>query len=307
MPGRVVEIAEDGRHLSVSRGFLVVEGEREELGRQELGRIPLDDVGVLLVNAHGTTYSNNLLVKLAEKGAAVVLCGANHAPVAWVWPLVGNHIQAARMRAQLAAGKPLAKRLWQTLIKAKIEQQAAVAAALGKPSGAFETLAREVRSGDPDNIEAQAARRYWPLIFGPDFRRDRAAFGVNAMLNYGYTVVRSAVARAVTGAGLHPSIGIHHSNQYNDMCLIDDLLEPFRPLVDLSVVRLTASGAAEVTPEIKRRLAGLVAADMATAAGTTPLGTCLERLAVSLAQAYESGIASLDLPLAPLPLELPGP
>ncbi len=300
MPDRVVEIAEDGRHLSVSRGFLVVEAER-----QELGRIPLDDVGVLIVNAHGTTYSNNLLVRLAEKGAAVVLCGANHSPVAWMWPLVGHHVQAARMRAQLAASKPLAKRLWQIVIKSKIEQQAAVLQALGKPAGAFDLLIREVRSGDPDTIEAQAARRYWPLIFGPDFRRDREASGANALLNYGYTVMRSAVARAVVGAGLHPSIGIHHSNQYNDMCLIDDLLEPFRPLVDLTVARLVTSGAPEVTPDIKRQLAGLTSADMATAAGTTPLSTCLERLAVSLARAYESGTASLDLPLAPLPLELP--
>jgi CRISPR-associated protein Cas1 len=302
MPGRVIEIAEDGRHLSVSRGFLVVEAEREELGR-----VPLDDVGVLLVNAHGTTYSNNLLVKLAEKGAAVVLCGANHAPVAWLWPLVGNHVQAARMRAQLEATRPLAKRLWQILIKAKIEQQAAVLAALGKTAGALETLARDVRSGDPDNIEAQAARRYWPLVFGPDFRRDRAAGGINAMLNYGYTIVRSSVARAVVSAGLHPSIGIHHSNQYNDMCLIDDLLEPFRPLVDLSVARLATGGANEVTPEIKRQLAGLISIDMATTAGTTLLGTCLDRLATSLAQAYESGTPDLDLPLAPLPLELPSP
>lgn len=301
-PGRTVEIAEDGRHLLVSRGFLVVEAER-----QELGRIPLDDVGVLIVNAHGTTYSNNLLVKLAEKGAAVVLCGANHAPVAWMWPLVGNHIQAARMRAQLSASKPLAKRLWQIVIKSKIEQQAAVLQALGRPAGAFDLLIRDVRSGDPDNIEAQAARRYWPLLFGPDFRRDRSSSGINAMLNYGYTVMRSAVARAVVGAGLHPSIGIHHSNQYNDMCLIDDLLEPFRPIVDLAVARLAAGGAAEVTPEIKRHLAGLTIADMATTAGTTPLATCMERLAVSLAQSYESGAASLDLPLAPLPLELPSP
>ena len=211
------------------------------------------------------------------------------------------------MRAQLAASKPLAKRLWQIVIKSKIEQQAAVLQALGKPAGAFDLLIREVRSGDPDNIEAQAARRYWPQIFGPDFRRDREASGINTLLNYGYTVMRSAVARAVVGAGLHPSIGIHHSNQYNDMCLIDDLLEPFRPLVDLTVARLVTGGAAELTPEVKRQLAGLMSADMATAAGTTPLSTCLERLAVSLAQAYESGTASLDLPLAPLPLELPSP
>lgn len=302
MIGRIVEIAEDGRHLSLSRGFMVVES-----GGGEIGRVALDDIGVVVVNAHGTSYTNNLLLALAERGAGVVLCGANHSPVAWVWPLVGHHAQAARMRAQLDAPRPLCKRLWQILIQSKIEQHGAVLAALAKPAGGFRLLARQVRSGDPDNLEAQAARRYWPLLFGDEFRRDRARPGINGMLNYGYTVLRSATARAVVAAGLHPSLGIHHRNRNDDMCLVDDLMEPFRPLVDLMVARLVAGGSAEVTPEVKRNLAGLTAADMRTELGTTPLGTCLERLAISLGQAYESGEAKLDLPLAPLPLEMPQP
>lgn len=156
-------------------------------------------------------------------------------------------------------------------------------------------------------MEAQAARRYWPLLFGPEFRRDRSRPGINSLLNYGYTVLRSATARAVVAAGLHPSLGLHHRNRVNDMCLVDDLMEPFRPVVDLMTVRLVGNGTETVTPEAKRGLAGLVSADMRTEQGTSPLATCLERLAISLGQAYESGEPTLSLPLAPLPLELPVP
>ncbi len=302
MIGRIVEIEQDGRHLSALRGFMVVSAEREELGR-----VPLDDIGAVVVNAHGVTYSNNLLIALAERGASVVLCGPNHAPVAWLWPLGGHHVQAARMRAQLESTKPIGKRLWQIIVRAKIEQQGAVLAALGRPAGGFRLLARQVASGDPQNLEAQAARRYWPLLFGDDFRRDQMAGGANSLLNYGYTVLRSATARAVMAAGLHPSLGVHHRNQYNNMCLVDDLMEPFRPLVDLRVARLLANGVAEVDADAKHALAEITSLDMRTAAGTTPLGACLERLASSLGKAFETRTVALDLPLAPLPLELAPP
>jgi CRISPR-associated protein Cas1 len=300
MIGRVVEIAEDGRFLSADRGFMTVSAE----GR-EIGRVPLDDIAVLLVNAHGVTYTNSLIRELAQRAAAVVLCGPNHLPFAWLWPLAGHHAQAARMRAQIDAGKPLCKRLWQVLVQAKIEQQGAALAALGRPAGGFRLLAREVRSGDPDNVEAQAARRYWPLMFGDDFRRDRNKPGLNAVLNYGYTVLRSATARAVVAAGLHPSIGVHHRNRADDMVLVDDLMEPFRPLVDIVVSRLAEQGQPEITPEVKRELAAVITFDMRTQAGTTPLAACLERLASSLGRAFETGEPKLELPLSPLPLELP--
>jgi CRISPR-associated protein Cas1 len=301
MIGRVVEVAEDGRHLSVLRGFMLVEAER-----RELGRIPLDDIGVVLINAHGATYSNNLVVELARRGAGLVACGPNHNPVAWLWPVVGHHAQAARMRAQAEAPKPLRKRLWQALVRAKIEQQGAVLNALGKRGEGFRLLGRQVASGDPSNLEAQAARRYWPLMFGDDFRRDREAPGLNGLLNYGYTILRSATARAVVCAGLHPSLGIHHRNRVNDMCLVDDLMEPFRPLVDLYVSRLAAEGIESVTSEAKRALARLTIADMQTGKGVTPLAACLDRLATSLGQSFEAGKPALELPLAPLPLDLAG-
>ncbi|HYG85724.1 MAG TPA: type II CRISPR-associated endonuclease Cas1 [Azospirillum sp.] len=308
MTGRIVEIAEDGRHLSLSRGFLVV----EERGR-EIGRVPLDGIGAVVANAHGLTYTNNLLLALAERGVAVVLCGPNHVPAAFLWPVDGHHVQAQRMRAQLNASVPLAKRLWQVLVRAKIRQQGAVLEARGAPSGAFETLARKVRSGDPENIEAQAARRYWPLLFGGDFRRDPDAAGMNGLLNYGYAILRSTVARAVMAAGLHPSLGLFHHNRSNPLCLVDDLMEPFRPFVDLAVVRLAEVGHEVVTPDTKRFLALVPSLDLPTAEGTTPLSTVIGRAATSLAQAYEIGKAELDLPgdggkaWAPMPLEWPAP
>jgi len=299
--GRVVEIATDGRRLSVERGFMLVEG-----ADGESGRVALDDIGVLLVNAHGVTYSNTLLVKLAERGAAVVLCAANHSPVAWLWPIDAHHEQTARMRAQLDAGRPLCKRLWQALVHAKVLQQAAVLEALGRPAGGVAALAAKVRSGDPDNIEAQAARRYWPLVMGPEFRRDRTGGGANVLLNYGYTVLRATCARAVTAAGLHPSVGVHHRTRADPLCLASDVMEPFRPIVDLAVARLSADGRAALDPEVKAALVAVLGADMQTARGTTPLSTCVERLAVSLAQAFASGEARLELPLAPLPLDAAG-
>jgi CRISP-associated protein Cas1 len=300
MIGRVVEIASDGRHLAVLRGFMTISSEGAEVAR-----VPLDDIGVLLCHAHGLTYSNNLLVELSQRGAAVVLCGPNHMPLAWVWPLDGHHVQALRMRHQLEADEPLRKRLWQGLVRAKIAQQGAVLKRFGKEDGAFDLLARKVRSGDPENMEAQAARRYWPLLMGKDFRRDRQSGGTNAMLNYGYTVLRAGVARSVTSAGLHPSIGLHHSNRGNPMCLVDDLMEPFRPLIDYLVVRLAADGEGDVTPSVKGSLASVLSLDMATARGTTPVSTCLERLTISLATAFETGKPELDLPEPLLPLELP--
>ena len=178
---RIVDISTDGRHLSSHRGFMIVSEDRAEVGR-----IALDDVVAVIVHAHGVTWSTNLLVALAERGALMLLCGANHAPVAVCLPLDGHHAQNGRMRAQWEASKPLYKQIWRRIIVAKINWQAAVLEANGHSASAFETLARRVGSGDPANIEAQAARRYWPLLMGENFRRNREAPGMNGMLNYGY-------------------------------------------------------------------------------------------------------------------------
>jgi CRISPR-associated protein Cas1 len=299
---RIIDIATDGRHLSAYRGFLIVTEKRAEVGR-----IPLDDVAAVIVHAHGVTWSTNLIVALAERGAILLLCGANHAPVAVCLPLDGHHAQNGRMRAQWEAGKPLSKQVWRKLIVAKIRWQAAVLEANGKSASAFDLLARRVGSGDPENVEAQAARRYWPLLMGKDFRRDRDAAGANALLNYGYAILRSMCARAVVAAGLHPSIGVHHANRGNAFALADDLIEPFRPLADALTLRLLARGIETLTPEVKRAFAGLIALDLPGETGTTTTAGAATRAAQTLATCFQSGRATdLVLPPPPSALELAG-
>ena len=291
MIGRIIEIAGDGRYVSLDRGFLVVSHRGEEVGRT-----PIDDVAALIGNAHGLVYSNNVLVALAERGAPFVLCGANHRPAGLLWPVDGHHRQAARMDAQLRASMPLRKRLWKAVVQAKIGMQAAAVGLFDGPESPLRRLAGKVRSGDPSNIEGQAARLYWGLMMGKAFRRDRGAPGANAMLNYGYTVLRALVARQVMAAGLHPGIPMHHANEGNAMRLVDDLMEPFRPLVDACVRRLLEAGHAELGPLERRELAVLGTRSLKTMHGVSPVGLVAQRFVVSLAQAYESPSASIEWP-----------
>lgn len=302
MIGRIVEVADDRRHLSMNRGFMVVQDTEGQ--RKELGQVPLDDIAAVIANAHGLSYTNNLLVALAERAAPFVLCAANHNAVGMLLPIEGNFEQAKRIEAQIAASLPTHKRMWAAIVRSKLEQQAAALEAAGAPTAPLTALAAKVRSGDPENLEAQGARRYWSLLFGDGFRRDQDGGGLNALLNYGYTVLRAATARAVIAAGLHPSIGLHHSHDNNAMRLVDDLMEPFRPAIDLKVWQLKRNGEELVTPEAKRALVRTLYDDMQTAAGATPVMACAQRLAVSLAQVYLGEREKLDLPLPGLPLAL---
>lgn len=298
MVGRVVEIETDGRHVAINRGFLVI----SEKGN-EVGKVPLDDIAAVIANSHGLTYSNNALVTLSTRGVPIVLCGANHMPVAIVWPVDTHHVQTGRMNDQIGASLPQKKRLWAQLVRAKILAQAATLAAVGAPNEGFFLLSRKVRSGDPDNVEAEAARRYWPLLLGADFRRDKDGDGINGLLNYGYAVLRAGVARAVMAAGLHPSFGLMHSNRSNPMVLVDDLMEPFRPSVDREVFRLVRDGAQEVNRDTKTALARIMVLDLPTDLGFSPLMVCAERLVQSLAKSYAGQGDRLDLPLPARPLE----
>ena len=302
MIGRIVEVADDRRHLFMSRGFMVVQDTEGE--RKELGQVPLDDIAAVIANAHGLSYTNNLLVALVERGAPFVLCAANHNAVGMLLPIDGNYQQGKRFDAQLEAGKPLTKRLWAEVVRSKLQQQAAALEAIGRPTIPLTALIGKVRSGDPDNLEAQAARRYWSLLFGEGFRRDQDAGGLNAMLNYGYTVLRATMARSVIAAGLHPTLGLHHSNDSNPMRLVDDLIEPFRPVMDLKIWLLQNSGETFITPDTKRALVRTLYDDMQTDIGATPVMVCTQKLATSLAQVYMGEREKLDLPLPSLPLAL---
>jgi len=219
-------------------------------------------------------------------------------------PIEGHHTQGARMRAQWEAGRPIMKQAWKQIVVSKVRMQEQVLTYAGLPSARLKQLAGKVSSGDKSNVEAQAARFYWPLLMGSGFRRDLDGNGSNGLLNYGYTVLRSAASRAVVAAGLHPTIGIHHSNRGNAFALSDDIMEPFRPLVDCCVRNIAHDRGTTVDTIAKKSLAKLIAIDLPVEGSTTPLSLALVRLAASLGRSLESGELQLALPENPGPMFL---
>ena len=232
MPRRVLEIAGDGRFLHSQRGFVIAEEGRD---RVLVGKAPIEDLSSIILSGFGNSISQELLSRLAKNGVVVVLTGSNQNPAAMLMPVIGNMEQAGRIDAQIALSLPLKKQLWKSTVQSKIKQQHLILKAIGEDKINLKGFANRVKSGDPENLEAQAARRYWPALFGSLFRRNRDLPGVNAALNYGYAILRATVARAVVGSGLLPSLGLHHRDPTNSFRLVDDLMEPFRPVVDLEV------------------------------------------------------------------------
>lgn len=291
MDKAVVEITDSGRHLCVERGFMLVK-EHSEL----IGKVPLDDISAVIANSYGITFSNNILMALADRNIPMICCGKNHVPAAIVWSLEGNYRQAACTDAQADVPKTVNKRLWQSTVRSKILMQSSVLDAAGKGSEHLRQLANNVKSGDSENHEARAAKYYWQSLFGDDFRRDRNAEGVNSILNYGYTVLRSLVARALMGAGLNPTLGIHHTNRLNPMRLVDDLMEPYRPMVDRLVFHLAGSGHAEVDKTVKKSLGTIHFLPLKTKKGGTTVGFSVRDMAVSFAKVY---LKETDKPVFP--------
>lgn len=291
MIGRIIEISTDNKYLSIDRGFLVISENKEEIGR-----IALDTIEAVIVYAHGITYSNNVLVKLAEQKAPLVICDKNFLPTSILIPIEGNYSQASIMDAQIQATEPTKKRLWQQIVRIKLLQQSSVLKFLGKPYKFLEELAKNVKSGDIDNKEGEGARKYFPLLFGKDFIRDRNKDGINTLLNYGYIILRSATARAIIASGLHPTLGLHHKNQFNPFRLADDLMEPFRPLVDMVVFDLIQKNKTELNKETKSILVNILSKNMPALIGYTETDFCIQTLATSLAQIYLGKRNDLEVP-----------
>lgn len=297
MLGQIVEIEGAGRRISLDRGFLCVAGPDGPIGKA-----PLDDIEALILSNPAVSVTGQALAALAARGATVVVCGDNFRPAAYLLPVDGHHAQGDRVEAQAGASLPLRKRLWADIVRAKIAAQAAAVARGGANAAPIALLAARVRSGDPANVEALAAQRYFPMMFGPGFVRARDAGGANALLNYGYTVLRAATARAVVAAGLHPSLALMHRSRGDALRLADDLMEPFRPAVDVVVKALLKEGVADISVAAKRRLAGVLHHDFRTPDGVTPLSNLLARRAASLGHAFTGERKKLFLPLDPLPL-----
>ena len=242
------------------------------------------------------SYSNAAIVELSRRGIPLVCCDKTHTPVAWLWPAEANFEQSRRMAAQATMPDELRDALWARIVRAKLEAQAAVVLGEGFVDDGLLEFARAVRPGDRGNVEAQAARLYWKLLFDDFFRRQRHGDPPNGLLNYGYAILRATVARQLCAAGLHPSLGLHHHNRFNAFCLADDLMEPFRPAVDRAVLALWRDGCAEVTAETKPVLVAVMAETVRTDRGAAPLSRCIERAAQSLAQSVLEGEDLLRFP-----------
>lgn len=259
--------------------------------------IPLSELAALIVSHPQVSYTHAVLPGLAAAGAIFVACDEKHLPAAMLLPLVTHSTQTERFAAQAQLSLPARKRLWQEIVRAKLLAQARLLAERTGQDWGLEPMAARVRSGDAGNLESLAARIYWRALFG-DFRRDPEGEGVNACLNYGYAVVRAVVARALCGAGLHPSFGLHHHNRYDAFCLADDLMEPFRPLVDRVVARLCDKRGMEVTldKEAKRSLLEGVLARYTAEGESRTLFDWASRAASSLAAVVEGREQKLFLP-----------
>jgi CRISP-associated protein Cas1 len=290
---KTIEISSGPARLCVSYRQLVIE--KPEL---PAASIPIEDIGVLIVDHPAAAYTHAVFTELMAAGAAIILCGRDHHPAGLFLPLDAHSSQTERHRWQAEISQPFRKQAWAAIVRAKIRQQAAVLKrTIGRDEGLI-ALAGRVRSGDPDNLEAQAAQRYWKALFGQDFRRDRDGGGANMPLNYGYAVIRAAMARAIVGSGLMPTLGLHHHNRSNPFCLADDLMEPYRPFVDLKVWELSRNQDTftELDRSVKAALLSLFNETIQIGSRRTPVGLAIHQTTASLARGYETGKVNLDLP-----------
>lgn len=289
---RIVEVATHA-HLSLRDNQLIV----EPVGAQET-QVPIEDLGVLILDHHSITHTQQLLCACWRNNVVVIVCDERHLPGALLLPLEGHSVQSRIIASQIAAAEPVKKRLWQAIVRAKIRGQARVLESLAGDPGPLPAYIEKVRSGDPDNIEAQAARVYWQRLFGEGFRRQQESDGINALLNYGYAIIRASVARATVAAGLHPSLGLHHHNQYDALCLADDLVEPLRPLVDLRVWEICGRrNDPNLDREAKRSLLDILSWNVAINRQRLPLMIAMHNYAASVRDALRGGGKSIAIPV----------
>ena len=259
--------------------------------------VPIEDIGVVVLEHQQTTVTLPLLNALSDNNVAVVFCGNDRMPNAMLMNLDSNKTQGESYRAQAEASEPLKKGLWKQIVEAKIRNQAALLRKVGKDGDKLKPYYMNVKSGDTDNREGIAAKIYWTELFGRDFIRAREGAAPNNLLNYGYTILRAAVARSLMGSGLLPAFGIFHRNRYNAFPLADDLMEPYRPYVDELVYNLHAAGKSQLTKEVKGELLRILFADTRFDKVLRPLDVGLTFTSASLAKCFAGTQKKLLYPL----------
>jgi CRISPR-associated protein Cas1 len=263
----------------------------ESIDTGETKSLPIEDIGVLILDHQQIIISQALIAKLLANNVAFITCDNSHHPTGLLLNLDGHTLQSQKFQAQVEATVPLKKQLWQQTVSTKIYNQAALLQSMRIPIKNMRTLAAEVKSGDSDNNEAVAAAYYWKNIFQifPDFKRERFGDAPNNLLNYGYAILRAVTARSIVASGLLPTLGIFHKNQYNAYCLADDIMEPYRPFVDKVVVNIVNLNGKflELTPSMKKELLNIPAMDVMINEEKSPLMVAVQKTTASLAKCFE--------------------
>ena len=284
-------------YLSLRDGQLLVRLPAEEGSRS----IPIEDIGVLILDHQQISITHGLMNALEAHKCALITCSASHMPSGLFLPLDAHSLQSERFRAQIEATLPLKKQLWQQTVRMKIQNQARVLEEVyAHPQANMLAWVKQVRSGDPDNLEARAAAYYWANLFPslPKFTREREESAPNALLNYGYALLRAVVARSLVSVGLLPTLGIHHHNRYNAYCLADDIMEPYRPYVDKFVQEIYEREYPEsLTKDIKHRLLTIMEQDVVIDGITHPLSIATSLTASSLVRCFEGSSKQIDYPV----------
>ncbi len=294
MNDRIIELSSCPAYVSVDNGLITLDF-KTVLPRVQ---VPPGEIAAVVAAHYAVTFTREAVALLADSGAQVVICDKRGLPAAMLMPLRGFHQPATRLMQQAATKEPVRKRLWRQVVRSKVRAQGAMLHQLRGDAAGLRQMAIDVKSGDTGNIEGLAARIYWRKLFGDDFRRDPDGFDQNRFLNYGYGVLRALTCRAICAAGLHPGLGIHHHHRANAFCLADDLMEPFRPLVDEIVFQLwnEKMGVAELTPVLKKRLLAILTRRLTLDGESRGLLDVLARLSISLASVIEGRRKTLSLP-----------
>ena len=268
--------------------------------KQTTKTIPIEDIGVVVLDNKQITLTQGLLEVLLENNCAVITCDKSRLPVGLMLPLSGNSVQNERFRQQIEASLPLKKQLWQQTVQSKIRNQAAVLHSQNVTVSNMYIWANKVKSGDSENLEARAAAYYWKSIFPfiGNFTRERDGIPPNNLLNYGYAILRAVVARALVSSGLLPTLGIHHHNRYNAYCLADDIMEPYRPYVDRLVLDIIFSGEdyANLSVEVKSRLLSIPVLDVVVNGEKRPLMIAVSATTASLAKCFSGELRKIVYP-----------
>lgn len=290
MLGRIIEIENNNLYLFVQDGFLVIKEDQNLIGK-----VPLDDIAALILSGPRITISNYLINRLTDHHAIILLTDNYYAPANIIWPLNAYHKIGIRLKLQMNIKPVLKKQLWKHIIFEKLMNQKKVLEYIYNNDFKFQKIIEGLKSGDVTNREAVGSKKYWPILFGKNFKRSDQSNSINSYLNYAYTILRSMIARAVASSGLNPAFGIYHKNEFNAFCLVDDLMEPYRPFIDYYIYHLNKKKELkELNPTIKKQIVAYLYNDFSYKNQLSPLPNCTFKTVFSYIKSLESNHVELE-------------